>query len=84
MPKARALVRFFDLKDEVMRAEGETFEASKKRLDEINSTRYGKLAAFVGGAKDAEAEAKAAAEAAEAEAAAAAAAAEAEAKAAAE
>lgn len=41
--KVKALVKFKDLKEKKTRKIGEEFEVTKKRFEEINSTKYGKL-----------------------------------------
>lgn len=41
--KVKTLVEFKDLKDKKLRKVGEKFEVNKKRFEEINSTKFGKL-----------------------------------------
>ena len=41
--KARALKRFYDLKEKSIREVGDEFEVTAKRVDEINSTPSGTL-----------------------------------------
>ncbi|CAK7084219.1 hypothetical protein [Tissierella sp.] len=41
--KVRTLIRFSDLKEKVIREVGDEFEATAKRVEEINSTRGGTL-----------------------------------------
>lgn len=41
--KAKAIVKFRDLKEKKLRQIGEEFEVSKERFKEINSTKYGVL-----------------------------------------
>ena len=41
--RVKTLVKFRDLKEKKLREVGEEFEVTKKRFEEINSTKYGKL-----------------------------------------
>lgn len=41
--KVRALILFNDLQSKKLRKAGEVFEASEKRVEQLNSTRYGAL-----------------------------------------
>ena len=41
--KVKTIVKFRDLKEKKLRKIGEEFEVTKKRFEEINSTKYGKL-----------------------------------------
>lgn len=49
--KVRALRTFNDVKGNKIREKGEMFEVTKKRYEEINSTKYGVLVEEVKGAK---------------------------------
>lgn len=41
--KVKAVKKFRDLKEKKVRQEGEIFEVTKKRFEEINSTSFGVL-----------------------------------------
>lgn len=53
--KARAIIPFYDLKEQVDRDKGDEFECSEARFKEINSTQFGTIAEKVPAAKPARA-----------------------------
>jgi ATP phosphoribosyltransferase regulatory subunit HisZ len=52
--KVRALTIFNDLQSNKLRYAGEIFEASEKRVEQINSTQYGALVEVIEDKKDEE------------------------------